>query len=386
MLTLTINDLTLSPAPAVDVRLAATDHHGTGATRETWALKGTLTAQSPDALTALRDSLESALNGPVLTLTLSSGDTTLRTLDATGTLLPPHVTELRFDPPDPAKLHPSVTYTAKVEAVRESAWQPPVGPIESKLTFGYSASGLATLTTEVSGRVPPGTSEDDIPALFAIAVPLGMRRTESRITLHANGTASHRATDTEVARALPSGVTDGNVTTTILRGADGRLRRIVEGHFTGPSAANRAREQRPASLPLLAESVTEDPFTRRVDFRFEVLADDAVNISIRGHSESISYTERRRMVELPLLAPSLPPHRQEIGAPAMDVLQRGSATGTGHHPAPAAPLFPDDVIEREVSYSPVSGSAQRPSGNAPRETTWRYLMRPQHALTPQPRP
>jgi len=381
MLTLSINDFTLSPAPAVDVRIAAADHHGTPALKETWTLKGTLNAASPEQLAELRDAFEAALHDDALELTLANGSDTLRSLDPSDPLTPSRCVDLKYDAHDPARLHTSLAFTARVEATIAAPWSADQAPAETRTTFGTSAAGLATITTELAAPIPPGTSEQDALALLAIALRPGMRRTESRIVIRTDNTTTHRAIDEEIATALPTGVTDGHVSTTMLRASDGRMRQVIEGHFTGVNAAARARELRPTAQPLLAESVTENPFTRRVDFRYETLANDGLNTLIHGQSESISFTERRRIIELALLSPTAPPHRQEIGPPRMEIVQRGEATGTRQHPEPAPPLHPADVVEREVEYSPLGPQGSR---RTPPVTRWKYVMRPEESTIVRP--
>ncbi len=86
-------------------------------------------------------------------------------------------------------------------------------------------------------------------------------------------------------------------------------------------------------------------------------------------SESLSSCIRRRIVDLPLLAPGAPPWRQEIGAPVFEITQEGEAAGSNQHPPAARPLVPADVIERRVSY--LSSAAAHGF-----VTRWRYVISP----------
>lgn len=105
---------------------------------------------------------------------------------------------------------------------------------------------------------------------------------------------------------------------------------------------------------------------RTVNLEFEATLQTAAPEAARvERTESISTTTRRRIIELPLLAPNAPAWRQEIGAPMFEVLQEGEAKGADY-PLPQPPLFLADVFERRVVYAREGDCVTR----------WRYLMRP----------
>jgi hypothetical protein len=105
---------------------------------------------------------------------------------------------------------------------------------------------------------------------------------------------------------------------------------------------------------------------RTVNLEFEAtLKAAATEAAPVERTESISTTTRRRIIELPVLAPHAPAWRQEIGAPMFEVLQEGEAKG-GDYPLPQPPLFLADVFERRVVYAREGDCVTR----------WRYLMRP----------
>jgi len=105
---------------------------------------------------------------------------------------------------------------------------------------------------------------------------------------------------------------------------------------------------------------------RTVNLEFEATlqaaAPEAAPVS---RTESISTTTRRRIIELPVLAPNVPAWRQEIGAPIFEVIQEGEAGGADY-PLPQPPLYLAEVFERRVIYA----------REAQCITRWRYVMRP----------
>ena len=105
---------------------------------------------------------------------------------------------------------------------------------------------------------------------------------------------------------------------------------------------------------------------RTVTLEFEAtlqsLASEAAPVS---RTESIASTTRRRIVELPVLAPNVPAWRQEIGAPIFEVIQEGEASGADY-PLPQPPLYLAEVFERRVIYAREGRCITR----------WRYVMRP----------
>ncbi len=105
---------------------------------------------------------------------------------------------------------------------------------------------------------------------------------------------------------------------------------------------------------------------RTVNLEFEAtLQAAATEAAPVSRTESISTTTRRRIVELPVLAPNVPAWRQEIGAPMFEVIQEGEASGADY-PPPSPPLYPAELFERSVKFSTASD----------RVTRWRYVMRP----------
>jgi hypothetical protein len=104
--------------------------------------------------------------------------------------------------------------------------------------------------------------------------------------------------------------------------------------------------------------------TVNLDFEATLQAPSSEALTV-SRSESISTTTKRRIVELPVLAPNVPAWRQEIGAPMFEVIQEGEASGADY-PSPQPPLYSAELFERSVKFSTASDHVTR----------WRYVMRP----------
>lgn len=143
-----------------------------------------------------------------------------------------------------------------------------------------------------------------------------------------------------------------------VREGDMQLRVLSPGQCaSGPKLARRSVIENDDAL---AHPV------RTVNLEFEAaLQNAAPEAAPVSRTESISTTTKRRIVELPVLAPNVPAWRQEIGAPMFEVIQEGEASGADY-PPPSPPLYPAELFERSVKFSTQSDYVTR----------WHYVMRP----------
>jgi hypothetical protein len=184
----------------------------------------------------------------------------------------------------------------------------------------------------------------------------------------------YEVADEQVFRALPGGVDDGHYVISESLNQDGRPMRTISGFFVGVSARSRALELRADDDHLVNARLSENPFTRRVDFEFVELLDETEAVT---GTETLTFTTTRRVVDHPLLDVSRPAYRQQVGTPQTEVVQEGSAVGAGRHPSPPAPRFARDLLERRVVYSlPHPGLP----ANQCWVTTWRYVSRGRAAI------
>jgi hypothetical protein len=224
-----------------------------------------------------------------------------------------------------------------------------------------------------------GEDPADHEAAILPALAAGWRRVGRIVTRDAAAPAlSYEVTDEQVFTPLPAGVDDGYYIISESVGPDGAAQRVISGFFTGAGARQRALELRPSGERVVAARISENRFTRRVDFEFRELLEATDTAAL---TETLTFTTTRRVIDHPLLDPALPAYRQQIGAPQTEVIQAGTAVGNGHHVSPNAPRYAADLLERRVQYS-------LPHAGLPADqrwvTTWRYVSRSRHAITEQP--
>lgn len=358
-------------SPALTITRSALDIESEGGgTRETWRVLGIVRGATPQALEAARMAAQTALAVAGQSLQFKRGANVLRAIAPQSCRVTPRLSELRWDATDKAEFHGESAFTAVFEAIVHDNDQT-VQHLVLTTTQVEDRGGRLTLITEGSASLRNDVSDEA--AIGALTPPLadGFARVESRFVLRPEHRADFRMTDEAVYEALPGGVRDGHFVRTFARDAQGRPILTVAGFFIGELAVQRALELRPSSSQLIDESISENPFERRADFRF-------VSYPVIGESpalrilEQVTFIETRRVVDHKPKAPGTPTYRQETGAPDVRVIQEGAAIGTTAHPSPPTPLFPDDVLEREVRYL-----LPPPGGDpAPLETRWRYVCAP----------
>lgn len=213
------------------------------------------------------------------------------------------------------------------------------------------------------GRLVLRSGED--PAEHASLLPPaanGFRRVRLEVTRDAvEPSLAYVLEDHQVFAALPHGVEDGFYSRTVDADGEG-ARETMKGYFVGIAARSRA-EELATQFGATASRFEENAFARRVDFEFSRGIGGTAAPDVASLSEQVSFTWKRHVVDHPVLGAGLPHYRQVIGAPWVEVLQAGKARGLGNHPAAPAPLYLDDLVEREVTRG----------GND--ETRWRYVFR-----------
>ncbi len=202
----------------------------------------------------------------------------------------------------------------------------------------------------------PADHEDELPAPAS-----GFARVRREVTRDARDPAlEYLVEDRQVFEPLPPGVEDGFYCRCLTRDETG-ARLTLRGFFAGPRALERAEELATAS-GATRRRMEENPFLRRVDFEFSSPAGQGAD-DIAALREDVAYVLKRRVVDHPVLGVNMPHYRQIIGAPWLEVTQGGSAEGATARPAAPAPLYPSDLVEREI----VREGATR--------VRWRYVFR-----------
>jgi hypothetical protein len=344
-------------------------------TIETWRVELDVEAPTP---AALEQSLEAirALQGSHAGLQLLHDGAAVRALAVATCRRGPLLDELHEYDPAPGEAHNSRRLTLKFSATLQNALA--VQAHNFLVRVAVAAGGPARVVT--TGRAVLHSGEDPAAheATLLPTLSAGYRRVRQATTRDAVGpTLEYETQDEQVFAALPGSVDDGHYVVSEALAADGRALRTVFGFFVGAGAKGRALELRPADERLASSRVSENPFTRRVDFEFVELADQTGTLAL---TESLSFTTTRRIVDHPMLDTALPAYRQQVGSPQTEVIQEGSAIGNGRHASPPAPRFAADLIERRVHYS-------LPYPGLPAErrwvTTWRYVSRGLSAILPE---
>jgi hypothetical protein len=350
--------------------LTVTQETADDARHEDWKVEVDAEGATPAGLEASLTAIR-ALQHAVAALQISDCGTVVRLLAIADCRVGPTFQSLREHDPAPGDAHNRRRLTLQFHAVLQTA-----SAVQSH-TFTVRAIAAAgepqrTITT---GRAVMHSGEDPAAHEAAIlpAVPSGFRRVRQVATRDTAGPSlDYEVQDEQVFTALPSGVDDGHYVISEQLTPDGRSLRTISGFFVGAGAKSRALDLRPAEGA--GSRITENPFTRRVDFEFTELVEGAGGLAM---TESLTFTTTRRVIDHPLLDLALPAYRQQVGAPQTEVVQEGSAIGNGRHASPPAPRFAADLIERRVQYS-------LPHSALPAErrwvTTWRYVSKGRVAI------
>lgn len=338
-----------------------------------WTLRGELSAKDQSTLATLSDQLREALQESGESLELKLGDTPLHSIDADVALSGPQLESMSLDPLE----EKSFQLTQKYQAVMRATI-----PLDEQ-----AATTLASLeiTHETSADKPPrilwigcahrvnDTSDDDAISELAPTLADGYRRIQQRFSFAADHAIRFEVIDEQTWQQLPSGVSDGHFVRTRAINANGQLTETTAGYFIGEHAEAQARAMRPARARLLNEQVSFDAFTRKATFSFEALvrgggpSNSTQRADLATTIEHVTYSEKRRVVSLPLLGRSSR-YRQETGVPEYRIEQAGKSLAPLRAGPPEPPLYPSDLIEREVRYA----SARNSEGLF--ETRWRYVF------------
>ena len=337
-------------------------------TRVIWRVELVLDAATPEALEALQQAIREA-QATAADLKLLDGASEVRSLPSADCRHGPTLKVIAESDTSPGEPHNRRKLTLTFEALLQDA-AAAVQSNKSVMQVRHAAGAPATLVHSGKAILRSGENPADHETSVLPAQVNGYRRTLATTTRDVNEPSiTYEVEDEQVFTALPGGVDDGHYIVTDSLTEQGVVVRTISGFFVGISARARAEERRPADDKLLEARVSENPFTRRVDFEFResVAHSDAV-----ARTESLSFTTTRRVVDHALLNPALPAYRQQIGAPQTEVIQEGSAVGDGRHPSPPPVRFAADLIERRVHYS-----VPHPALPADRRwvTTWRYVSR-----------
>jgi len=334
---------------------------------EAWHVELLIEANTPETLEQALASVRAAV-GTTGDLALLHGGTEVRNLAAAGCRQGPRLESVRE-----AESQPGAAYNRRRLVLEFRAAPQTVAAVQShRLTMRLATRAGEAPRLLGTGRAVLHSGEDPAAheATLIAAPPSGFRRI--RLATHrdaAGPTLEYETEDEQVFTALPGGVEDGHYVITESTTPDGRALRTITGFFVGVAARARALELRPAEDTLGASRLSQNPFTRRVDFEFSQLLEPPGAVAL---TESLSFTTTRRVIDHALLDSTLPAYRQQIGAHQTEVVQEGSAVGAGRHPGPPAPRYPVDLIERRVQYS-------LPHPGLPAEsrwvTTWRYVSR-----------
>jgi hypothetical protein len=362
MLTLKFNNEVLGPAATFEWRRDAQADGGT----ECWLV--TLDVEAATA-NALEESL-ATLRGQIGLqgdLALQTSGATVRQLLLANCRSGP--TLARVDELDgaPGDAHGQRKLRLRFDATLQDASQ----AVQShRVTISVTREAGAPLRLRTVGQAVLRRGED--PALHEAAllpaVAAGYRRVKTGSTRDAAvPSLGYEVDDEEVFSALPAGVDDGHYVVSESRDTEGRAIRTTSGFFVGAGALSAALALAPVDAGRV---ITQNPFTRRVDFEFRQAGADGLG-SV-AWIESLAFTTSRRVVDHPLLAPGAPAYRQQIGGPQTEIAQQGRAVGDGRHASPPPARYAADLVERRVRYSV-------PHPNLPSDrrwvTAWRYVSR-----------
>lgn len=364
-LTLQLGGQTLGRVESLDL---STVHAGHG-TAERWQAKLLLSAATPALAEAALAALQARV-GETGGLKLLAGATVLRELATAQCRQGPRLVSVEAASPMPEAAHG----TRHVELTLEAALQDADSAVQShQFTVSLLRVAGAPERLITRGRVVLRAAEN--PASHeatAIAAPAtGMRRVRTATTRDtAAPSLEYETEDEQVFAPLPAGVDDGHVIRALVTTPEGRRVQVTSGFFAGAGALARAFELQPAGALHARVAVNEQ--ARRVEFEYHELLSQPLHAGLLARTETLSFVTSRRVIDHALLGPGLPAWRQQVGAAVTEITQEGSAVGETRHPAPPAPLYAADVIERRVEYS-----FPDPALPADRRfvTRWRILMR-----------
>lgn len=371
-LTLQFGDDTLGAATTLRIQRTHEAPH----TRESWRIELPIDGAAPAALEAALQSFRH-LQGSTGDVKLVSGATSVRALSAADCRSGPVLTTIDESDAAPGVAHNRRRLTLTFEATLQDA-ATAIQSGESVARVRLVAGLPAVLVHTGRAVLRRGESPADHESAVVPEPASGWRRVKQIVTRDAaEPSLAYEVEDEQVFSALPGGVEDGHYIVTDALDADGNTVRTISGFFTGVNARARAIELRPGDT-LIDARVSENPFTRRVDFQYRETLSDSDAVS---RAESLTFTTTRRVVDHALLDAALPAYRQVVGAPQTEIVQEGSAVGHGRHPSPPPVRFPADLLERRVSYS-----LPHPQLPADRRwmTTWRYLCRTRSATEGTP--
>jgi len=335
---------------------------------ETWHVELEVEAATPAALETIVAALHDA-EGTTGELKLQADGSDVRTLAAADCRLGPTLAKITEQDRAPGEAHNRRRISLEFQATLQDA----ASAVQSHryvVRIVAEAGRPERIVTGGQAVLRKGEVPADDEALVLPVLAGGFRRVRQVVTRDVRiPSIEYEVADEQVFRALPGGVDDGHYVISESLSRDGRPVRTISGFFTGVSARPRALELRADDDHLVNARIDENPFTRRVDFEFVELLDGTEAIA---STETLTFTTTRRVVDHPLLDDALPAYRQQIGAPQTEVVQEGSAVGSGRHPSPPAPRFAADLLERRVQYS-------LPHPGLPADqrwvTTWRYVSR-----------
>lgn len=364
-LTLQLGAAALGATDSLDVSSTQDPHGATVRWRARLVLSAATPALAEAALAALQ-----ARVGETGDVKLLAGATIVRELATSDCRQGPRLVSVKAESPMPEAAHGP----RHVELTLEATPQDADSAVQSHaFTIQRVAVAGAPLRLVTRGRVNLRAGES--PAAHestAIAAPgAGFRRVRQTTTRDTAGPALDYETDDEqVFAPLPAGVDDGHVIRALVITPEGKRVQVTSGFFAGSGALARAFELQPARA--LHARVAHNEQLRRVDFEFHELLSQPLHAGLLARAETLSFVTTRRVIDHALLGPGLPAWRQQVGAAVTEITQEGRAAGETSHPAPPAPLYPADVIERRVSYS-------FPDAALPADrrfvTHWRILMR-----------
>lgn len=368
-LTLHFNGAALGAATSLDVCLTGKSPEVT----ERWLVELEVEAAAPAALEAALQGLRDA-QGSSGELKLQADGADVRVLAVADCRLGPTLHAVTERERVPGQAHNRRGVTLEFRATLQDS----AGAVQSHqyTVREVTAAGQpARLITRGLAILRRNENPANFEVLLLPMLGASRRRVRQLVTRDTAVPAlEYEVEDEQVFTPLPGGVDDGHYVASEFIDTEGRALRALSGFFVGASARARALELRPASERLVSTRIAANPFTRRVDFEFVELLEEAGSLAL---TETLSFTTTRRVIDHPLLDTALPAYRQQVGAPQTEIIQQGSAVGDGRHVSPPAPRYAAELVERHVEYS-------LPHGGLPADrrwvTSWRYVSRGRAAM------
>lgn len=325
-----------------------------------WSILLKNTGITADTRQQLVDTL-AALAGQDVNAKLILGHTTVAEISIDGSRFGPRI--VAVSKLDEAEVHSEGCVKLTIEArVQDSTSILQWSTIQTSTKI---SQGILTIHRRVEAQLKRGEDLDSHVETYTPSALTGYVRREIRTTTSSEDSSIHIETmDEQSFQNLPANIEDGHYTISISQTEQGSFKRI-KGFFMGKDAMAQALKLRPVSC--IEEDLTEDEFTRRIDFTFTCRSEFEHEMS-----DSLTFTTIRRVIDLPVLG-RYPSVRQEIGQPYMEITQEGMASEISDYPSPAAPKFPTDLIERKVHYAPARSGQSR-------VTSWFYRFRSRGVL------